>query len=126
MPNKLAKSGSVKVPKLLVSSTGDVWSIYWTVPLSRIIVWKAAASTIDTRGAEVNGRGVGASSAISIEGAGSGKDISNIDEGRAGDAGNSVISVTGETATGSGIVSRSVNTSGLNFSEVLRQSINRL
>jgi len=66
--------------------------------------------TIDTSGAEVNGRGVDASNGISIEGAGSSEDVSGIDGRRAGDTGGSVISVAGETATGSEIVSGSVDT----------------
>jgi hypothetical protein len=81
------------------------------VPLLQIITWKVTALTIDTSGAEMNGQGVEASSGtedgtaevstetdrISIEGAGSGEDISDIDGGRAGDPGSSVISVAGET-----------------------------
>jgi hypothetical protein len=82
--------------------------------------------TIATSRAEVNRQGAGALSrtvngtaevsmetdGISIEGAGSGEDISDIDGGRAGAARSSVISVARETATGSEIISGSVSTVG--------------
>jgi hypothetical protein len=47
--------------------------------------------TIDTSGAEVSGRGVGASNGISIEGADLSKDVSGIDRRRAGDTGGSAM-----------------------------------
>jgi hypothetical protein len=57
MPDKLAKSGSVELPKPRVSLGRVVHKVYWTVLLSQMITWKAAAKTIDTSRAVVNGRG---------------------------------------------------------------------
>jgi hypothetical protein len=85
MPDKLAKSGSVELLKPRVSSVRVVHKVYWMVLLSQMIMWKAAAETIDTSRAVVNGQGArtsgsskGGAEGVSIEGAGLNEDVSPV------------------------------------------------